>query len=246
MKIIADLHTHTISCGHGYSSLEEMAEGARQNGIQILGTTDHGPNMPGAAGLKYFEELWRIPEYIAGVRILKGVECNICGLDGSLDVPDRVLQNLDLVLVGFHPRCGYLGKNVEENTRSLIGAISHPLVDLIVHPGNPMFPIDEKLVVAAALEYDVILEVNNSSFRGSRKGSWDNCTAIASECQHQGVLMAMDSDAHISFDVGRLDLSQKLIETVGMDAEQIINTSEEKVMEFVQRKRLYKAEYSYK
>lgn len=246
MKIVADLHTHTIRCGHAYSSLYEMAEGAHRNGISIMATTDHGPNMPGASDLTFFSRLRALPEIIAGTRVLKGVEANIIGRDGELDVPDEILATLDIVLVGFHPLCGYPGKQIEENTRAMIGAIRNPLVDLVVHPGNPHFPIDVERVVEAALEYDVLLEVNNSSFRGSRLGSRENCRNIALSCRKMGVSVSVDSDAHISYDVGRLDYGLALLAELGFRSEEVINTSEERVMEFIERKWKVKAEFAAK
>lgn len=243
MRLVADLHTHTLRCGHAYSSLREMAEGARRNGIKIMATTDHGPNMPGASGLEYFRYLPQLPEMIEGVRVLKGVETNIVGLNGEVDVPDEILVNLELVLVGFHPMCGYTGKSRKENTRAMIGAIENPLIDLVVHPGNPNFPIDIEEVVSAALENDVIVEINNSSFRGSRKGSLENCTSIAQQCAKVGTMMSIDSDAHLSFDVGRLNLAVELAKECELATEQIINTSKEKVMGFVKRKRQVKESY---
>lgn len=243
MNIVADLHTHTICCGHAYSTLREMAEGAHRNGIKIIATTDHGPNMPGAADLTYFTRLGCLPEVVAGTRILKGVEANIVGQHGELDVPDEILATLDIVLVGFHPLCGYTGKDCKENTRAMIGAIQNPLVDLIVHPGNPFFPIDVERVVEAALEHDVLLEINNSSFRGSRLGSRENCRSIAHHCRKMGVPVSVDSDAHIAFDVGRLDYGLALLHELGFGPEDVINTSEERVIEFVHRKREVKAKY---
>ncbi|MCK4257865.1 MAG: phosphatase [Halanaerobiales bacterium] len=240
MKFIADLHTHTIRCGHAYSSLREMAEGARINGIKIMATTDHGPNMPGASGLEYFRYLLTLPEEIEGVRILKGVETNIAGFNGELDVPEEILAKLDIVLVGFHPWCGYEGKSIEENTKAMINAIKNPLVDLVVHPGNPRFQIDVEQVVTAALENDVILEINNSSFRGSRKGSQENCSQIAASCLKSGLMISAGSDSHISFDVGKLDLVKELLKELDFPTEQVINTSEERVMEFIRKKRKVK------
>lgn len=244
MKIVADLHTHTFICGHAYSTLREMAAGAQRNGIKIMATTDHGPNMPGASTLEYVRQLWRLPEVIEGTRVLKGIETNIAGFNGELDVPDEILATLDIVLVGFHPHCGYTGESVEENTGAMIGAIRNPLVDLVVHPGNPNFAIDIERVVAAAREHDVILEVNNSSFRGgSRLGSNENCQKIASTCRKMGVPVSVDSDAHISFDVGRLDHALQLLADLGFAPEDVLNTSEERVMEFVRRKSVVKARY---
>lgn len=243
MKIIADLHTHTIACGHAYSSLFEMIEGAKQKGIEILATTDHGPNMPGTSDLEYFRRLVLLPEVINDIRVLKGAEANIIGFDGTLDMPLDILSSLDLVLVGFHPFCGYQGQSEAENTRAMIGAITNPLVDLVVHPGNPMFPIDVTQVVEAAIKHDVILEINNSSFRGSRKGSWQNCYTIAGCALKAGALVSLGSDAHISVDVGRMDYGLKLVEQLNLDSELIINTSLERLRQFIQRKKLAKERF---
>lgn len=243
MRLVADLHTHTLRCGHAYSSLQEMAEGAKRNGIEIMATTDHGPNMPGASSLEYFRYLPQLPDMIEGVRIIKGVETNIIGLNGEVDVPNEILANLELVLVGFHPLCGYPGKDRKENTKAMIGAIENPLIDLVVHPGNPNFPIDVEEIVCAAFENDVIIEINNSSFRGSRKGSLENCTLIAQQCAKIGAMMSIDSDAHLSFDVGRLNLAVDLAKGIELATELIINTSKEKVIDFIRKKRQIKESY---
>ena len=69
--------------------------------LKILGITDHGVNMPGGPHLYYFGNIRVIPGELYGVQILRGVEANICASDGSLDLPDRLLERLQDELNGM-------------------------------------------------------------------------------------------------------------------------------------------------
>lgn len=236
MKLSVDLHTHTVASGHAYSSLLEMIQGAKENNIELLATTDHGPMMPGGPHLYHFGNMKVIPKEIQGVKILKGVEANITDYDGSLDMPSRYLKNLDIVLAGFHNFC-YPGSNVEENTNSLINAMKNPFVDIIVHPGNPDYPINIEKFVSAAIEYNVLIEINNSSFSVSRRGSTKNCLEIAKTVKRLNGMVSFGSDAHIYLDVGNFKHSIKYATEAGLAKNQIINSSKEAVLEFLNRDR---------
>lgn len=142
MRFEADLHIHTIASGHAFSTVKEVAEAAAVRGLKLVGITDHGLNMPGGPHEYYFCQLLGLPGVIAGVEILRGVEANIIDAVGNLDLPERLLSKLDLVLAGFHESCGYDSGSVEANTRAMIGAIRNPYVHIICHPGNPAFPVD--------------------------------------------------------------------------------------------------------
>ena len=112
-----------------------------------------------------------------GVRILKGIEANVMDRQGRLDLDEFRLGKLDFVAVGLHTVCTPFG-TVRENTAMMLAAMRNPFVDVIVHPGNPEFLIDEEAVVKEAFIYDVALEVNNSSLTVSRKGSLSHCDNI--------------------------------------------------------------------
>ena len=62
MNYLSDLHTHSIVSGHGYSTLLENINYCKENGIKILGTSEHGPNMPGSTHEWYFHNIQNIPE----------------------------------------------------------------------------------------------------------------------------------------------------------------------------------------
>ncbi|QNO14398.1 phosphatase [Alkalicella caledoniensis] len=234
MKFLADLHTHTISSGHAYSTIQEMAKGASDKGLEMLAMTDHGPKMPGAPHLYHFGNLRALPEEIHGVEILKGVEANILDQDGNIDVPEYFQRNLDIVLGGFHYLCFDPG-SVEENTKAAINAMKNSKIDILVHPGNPEFLIDPEKVVKAAKEHNVLIEINNSSLThgGSRKGSFENCLEFAKEIVKNDWKVSLGSDAHISYDVGNFEKAYGLIENVGLTKDHIINTDIAKIKEFL-------------
>lgn len=235
MKLVADLHTHTIASGHGFSTLEEMAKAAGDKGIKILGFTEHGPRLPGGPHLYFFYNLRVVPEEMYGVRILKGVESNIVDQEGNLDLPKELLYPLDIVWAGFHLYQNPLWSKLE-NTKALINTLYNPLVDGIVHPGNTEFPIEIEPVLQAAKETGKVMEINNSSL-WSRQGCEENCLQIATLAKKLGVMLMVNSDAHISFDIGRHDRVLTLMEKAGLKEEDVLNTSVKRIEEFIMRRR---------
>ena len=233
--LAADLHTHTVASGHAYSTIEEMAAQAKENGIKILGMTDHGPNLPGGPHIYHFKNLDVLPQTINGIRILKGVEANITDSKGSLDLPVSNLAKLDIVLAGFHTGTGYEAKSKAENTRAMINTIKNPLVDIIVHPGNPEYKINIEQVINTAQQENTLLEINNSSYL-SRPGSKENCIEIAKKAKAAGSMLVLGTDSHYSDQIGKFDQALQIAKEAGLNKDDILNTSVEKVEEFIQFK----------
>ena len=82
MKLLFDLHTHTVASGHAFSTLKENIEEAAAKGLKAMGTSDHYSAMPGSAQPIYFTNFKAIKEKILGVRIFTGMEANIIDLEG--------------------------------------------------------------------------------------------------------------------------------------------------------------------
>ena len=80
--IYLDLHTHTVVSGHAYSTLNENIAAAREHGLTIYGVSDHTPKMPGSTHLFYFRNLHVVPEFVQGIRVLKGAELNVMDVEG--------------------------------------------------------------------------------------------------------------------------------------------------------------------
>lgn len=235
MKYEVDTHCHTIASGHAYSTVVENAREAANKGLKMIAITDHGPALGEGINRYYFGNMTVIPRQIEGVYILRGIEANILDCKGTLDLPERYLKKLDIVLAGLHNGC-FSGGTVEENTRAVIETMKNPYVDIIVHPGNPEFPLDIDRFVEAAREYNVHIEINNSSFTVSRSGSKENCILIAKKAASIGAKVSLGSDAHICFDVGNFDEIQEIIKEAGISEESVLNTSMEKVVDFLKSK----------
>ncbi len=235
MKYVVDVHTHSIVSGHAYTTLLENVREAKSKGIKILGTTEHGPEMPGGPHLFYFGNIRVIPREIDGVTILRGCEANIMDFHGNIDIPDYIEEKLDFIIASLHDVCVKPG-TVEENTRAILGAMDNPNIHIIGHSGNPVFPISQEAMVKKALEKDILIELNNSSLMGSRKGSEENCENIALLCKEYGVKIIISSDAHTCFHIGVFDSVHKLLEKINMPQELIMNNDEFKLLNYLKKK----------
>lgn len=236
MKLVADLHIHSVASNHAYSTIKEIAEAASIKGLAMIAITDHGPKMPDGPHYYYFGNLHAIPKTLFGVRVLKGIEANVLDWDGNLDLDVERLGKLDVVAAGFHTYC-FPGGTVEDNTQAMINVMAGGLVDIIVHPGNPEFMVEPAAVVRAAGQYGVALEINNSSLGGSRKGSYGNCLEIARHAAREGISVVVGSDAHWAGNVGNFEQALELLLKAGIREEQVLNTSVEKIENFLAGRR---------
>ena len=142
---------------------------------------------------------------------------------------------MDIVIASLHEVCIDPG-TVEENTRALIGAMSNPYVDIIAHPGNPYYPIDIDRLLQCAMDTETLIEINNSSFLGSRKGSDENCRIIAKKAKDMGVVLAAGSDCHICYDVGKFNKIEEIFNELEMPEELVINTDPQKLIDYLNKK----------
>ncbi len=233
MKLVADLHIHTVASGHAYSTIEEYVRQARKIGLKALAVTDHGPAMPDGPHNYYFQNMRMIPEVIDGIHVYRGIESNVIDSDGNIDLPDENFTKLDIVMVAMHPRCGYDNQGEEKNTDVLLKALEkNPRINVIAHPGNPKYPINVKRTVSAVKEKGIVIEINNSSFT-SRVGSWERCLEFAREVKKQDARVIITSDSHISMMLGTFDKSLELIKEAGLTEEHVINTSLDKIDDFL-------------
>lgn len=232
MEIEVDLHTHTVASGHAYSTISENALAASRRGLKLLGMTDHGPSMPGAPHLYHFGGLSGLPAELSGVKIITGVEANISSHEGELDLPLRYLAKMNLVLVGLHVIC-YPGGTSEQNTAAYLKAMENPFADMMVHPGRPDFEVDLERVAKASAKLEVPVEINNSSLAPEKGGAWDNCRRFTRYMLRYGGSVILGSDAHFWDRVGEFGYALELVQEVGLPDHQILNTSAQRVLEYL-------------
>lgn len=243
-KINTDLHTHTVSSGHAYSTVDEMAKGAFVNGIKLIVITDHGPKMPGAPNSYHFGNFSVVPDELYGVRIVKGVEANI--LDGgSLDLTDKELAYLDFIAAGIHPRTGHNFKNKKDNTEATIMAMENLQLDMITHPVQRGYPVHLEKVAEAAAENNVILELNASSYssqKSKNRGIKSESLKLLKLAKKYDFKLAVNSDAHFHTKVGDYSELEFIFNSKDYEPKLIINKKAEDMLKYLEnrKKRLQK------
>ena len=102
---VMDLHTHTVASGHAYCTLREMAKAASDKGLELLGITEHAPKMPGTCHKFYFQNIKVVPREMYGIQLLLGSEVNILDAAGTVDLAQKTLEKLDVVIASLHVPC---------------------------------------------------------------------------------------------------------------------------------------------
>ncbi|HVX30970.1 MAG TPA: DNA polymerase/3'-5' exonuclease PolX [Nitrolancea sp.] len=223
--IRGDLHLHSDwSDGHG--TILEMATAARDRGYEYLSISDHSGGLAIAHGVtierlrEQWREIERVNEQVPELRLLRASEVEV-HLDGSLDFPDEVLAELDLVVASLHSG---LSRSTEELTDRIVRVMRNPHVDIIAHPTGriierrPGGTYDWETVFKVALETGTALEINANPAR------LDLRDEVARDAQQAGVLLVIDTDAH---DVRSLDLMRYGIgvaRRAGVEADGVLNT----------------------
>ncbi len=202
-SIRGDLQMHT-TWSDGAHSLAELAEGVRAKGYQYMAVTDHSKSATVAGGMKDEQVLQMIAEVRAlnkkmkGFRVLAGCEVDIRG-DGSLDFPDEILRQLDLVLVSVHSR---FKMTRDEMTARIVRAVQHPLVHMLGHPTGRLigeraaYELDMERVLMAARAAGTAVEINAAPSR------LDLNDLHARRAKELGIPVAINTDAHT---IGQLD-----------------------------------------
>lgn len=233
MHFPVDLHTHTIASTHAYSTLQEYIPVAKERGIKLFATTDHGPRMDDAPHQWHFINMVVLPRFIEGIGILRGMEANVLNVQGEIDCDERMQGSLDIILAGFHkPTLHPTSKR--EHTEMMINCIKSGRVDIITHPGNPRFPIDARAVAEVAKACNVALEINNSSFLTSRIGSYDNCLEIAKAVRDVGGVISLGTDSHHASHMGNFEQCINLLEAADFPQERIINRSPRFLLDYLE------------
>lgn len=234
MKLVADLHVHTVSSGHAYSTLEEYVARAKEIGLKAFAITDHGPSMPGAPHYYHFSNMRMIPRKIKGIRVFRGCEATIINKNGEIDIQDEQIKwgELDIVMAAFHPRCGYNNQGEEKNTEVLLKTMANPFVKVFAHPANPQFPVEVEATVAEAKKRGILLEINNSDSL-SRPGCHDRALAFAKEVKRQDWRMIVGTDSHISSMLGDFRLALALAKEAGLSEKHLVNTSMSKIEKYL-------------
>lgn len=219
-----ELHSHTERTDGG-ATLEEMVAGAEDRGMDYLAVTDHTEALGVAGGLSD-EELLGLAEEVRSLdgevetRVFAGAEANILK-DGSLDVGDDVLAELDVVVASVHSAMG-MGR--DEATERLVSAVRHDDVDVLGHPSGRLinsregYEYDFDAVLEAADEEGVALELNANPRR------LDIRDTQVRRCVEAGVPVAVNTDAHVPSEYDYVEYGVATARRGWAEAGDVLNT----------------------
>lgn len=237
MKIYGDFHTHTLY-SHGKGTVEDNVKQAQKEGLNAIAITDHGLHH-----LVFGLRRWKIEKLKKdisnlkdkyNVKILMGIEANITGLKGSLDLKPSDYEMFDVILAGYHKAVfahspkdffklfmrNYLfGKNVsakaiKSNTSAIVNAIKNNKIDILTHI-NYGIKVDCKEIAKAAFDYGTFIEINGKRISYSDEEFM--------QMYDTGVNFIINSDAHTPDRVGEVGLATELIKKLGVAPERIVN-----------------------
>ena len=196
-QIRGDLHMHTTETD-GRATLAEMAEAGRAHGYEYIAITDHSKALAMANGLDekravaFAAQVREINRGEIGIHVFSGLECDILK-DGTLDLADDALAELDLVIASVH---SHMNLEAAEMTDRLLRALECPHLRILGHPTGRIllhrdpFPFDFERVVAEAVRRGVWLEINASPERLDLSGT------LVRTAKSKGARFAISTDAH--------------------------------------------------
>ena len=238
MEIKLDLHTHTSFSPHAYSTLMENITVAAERGMEAIAMTNHGSSIKDFVHEWHFANLKHIPRTVNGVVVFTGVECSYTDIDANLDLPEKRLEQMDIVIASRHGD-GF-GCDETNCAKTLLNAMKNPYIDILGHIARTSFSLtDEEYdqIAQAAKENGKLIELNESCFGKKIESFAENSKKLMLACKKHGTPIVVNSDAHFCTYVGSFEKAIKLLEEIDFDEELVMNTSLDKFMGYINKKK---------
>lgn len=233
MKLIADYHTHTVH-SHGKGNVEDNVEAAIKRGLTTVGIADHS-----IAHFTYGVKKRKVGDYLTCIENAKrkydgridvktGIELNLTGLDGSVDLPQG---RYDVLILGYHKAAvcknlktawtfatGQLFHHDGKITEAYMRAIQRHRITIVAHPGYGV-PVDYRRLAQACADYGTLFEINNKH--------GDLTIEDLQQAALTNVKFVISSDAHSPEKVGTAPNAIRLAQSAGIDPDRIDNITED-------------------
>ncbi len=223
--IRGDLQMHTTG-SDGKASLEQMARAAQEMGYEYIAITDHSAYLGMVQGLdadalaQQIDAIDALNDRLEDFRVLKSIEVDILE-DGALDLPDEILQRLDLRICSIHSK---FGLSREQQTERILRAMDNPNFNILAHPTGrrigerPPYAVDMERVMSAALERGCYLEINAHPER------LDLHDIYAKMAKEMGLKLAISTDAHSVNGLRNMRFGVGQARRGWLEAEDVLNT----------------------
>lgn len=248
-QYFGDYHTHT-RYSDGVSTVQQNIEEAVKKGLKELAFTDHGFNNPGYGALSratFITQRAEIKKFAEGqnIKIYHGVEADIIGLDGTIDLEQNELGDMEILIVGYHSfakaksfydwRKIYVSaflsflsnpsrSVIERNTKTLINAVKKYPIDILAHI-NHLFKVDCYELAKACADYGTYIELNAKHL---------NPPEELEQILKSGARIIANSDAHHFSKIGSFSSIEEALQLQGVEPTALENYA--KIPEFPRRK----------
>lgn len=226
-EIRGDLHAHT-KWSDGAHDIAELAAQARARGYSYIAVTDHSKGLGIARGLdekRLREQLGAIRRAnaeLGGFRILAGIEVDIRG-DGTLDLPDDLLAELDIVVASIHS--GFR-QGKEQITRRLLAAVRNRYVSVIAHPTGRLigerdaYEVDLDEIFREAARRKIAIEINAYPLR------LDLDDTRARAAKEMGIPLVISTDTHVAANLDFMEYGVGIARRAWLTSSDVLNTLE--------------------
>jgi putative hydrolase len=195
--------------------------------------TDHSPSL-GTPPAHFSVLLRRVPSYIDGIRVFKGIEASIMSTSGDMDIPEIAGHPYEIVIAGLHPHDYFEQSRGEaENTEAMANAMrNHPYLKMITHPYVASHPVNIDEITDVACETNTALEVNNSHLL-TGKTDEDRLNRMLELAKEKGTRIAVNSDGHVYNEMGGTALAANAIRANDANTFNIVNETYESTCSFL-------------
>jgi DNA polymerase (family 10) len=223
--LAGDLHAHT-NWSDGTARIDAMARAAKAHGLSYLAISDHSRRLTVAHGLdpqrlaRQCAEVEELNRTLDGIELLTGIEVDVLD-DGSLDLPDKVLAPLDVVIAAVHSK---FDLSRAAQTRRILAALAHPKVKILAHPVGRLigkrepYDVDMLAVIRKCKARDVALELNAHPER------LDLTDLACRMAKDEGARIVINSDAHAEHEFDNLDFGVGQARRGWLEKNDVINT----------------------
>ncbi len=232
--IRGDLHIHT-KWTDGHATIEQMAEEAKKRGYDYIAVTDHSHHLTVAKGLdekrlrEQMELIDSLNEELEGITILKGIECDILE-DGTMDLPDSVLKELDLVIGAVHYK---FNLSKQEQTKRIVKALQNQYINILAHPTERIighrnaYELEMSEIFRACKNEGVFMEINAQPER------LDLNDIYIKAAKEDGIKFCISTDAHDQMSLDFMEYGVNQARRGWVEKEDLVNTKSVKELKKV-------------